>query len=185
MSLRLDPAIAAWVMAPLLVLVMLVNYARMYAMRLVQPAPDAGGDKKQLQYRNVLARAARLRAFGGLISQAGWQMRHEWLLAPVVGKLHDKNVADANPMDAVGGSNSGMMDNMKGMVRRREDGEGAERICWAGRVMGSSSRSWSKSRLRSGFGLGCGVRERERVADAGRQVSRQISQSTAASMGIF
>ena len=122
MSLRLDPAIAAWVMAPLLVLVMLVNYARMYAMRLVQPAPDAGGDKKQLQYRNVLARAARLRAFGGLISQAGWQMRHEWLLAPVVGKLHDKNVADANPMDAVGGSNSGMMDNMKGMVRRREEG---------------------------------------------------------------
>ena len=72
-----------------------------------------------------------------------------------------------------------------GMVRRREDGEGVERICWVGRVMGSSSRSWSKSRLRSGFGLGCGVRKRERVADAGRQVSRQISQSTAASMGIF
>ncbi len=114
--MRLDPAIAIWVMAPLLVLVMLVTYARIYAMRILQPAAESGIDKTGLQQRNVLARANRLRAFGGLISQAGWKMRRDWLIAPDSGKLLDKTVVDANPMESMG-SGAGTMDMLKGQVR--------------------------------------------------------------------
>lgn len=111
--MRLDASIATWVSAPLLILVLLVTFARNYAVRIISPPPEgaAGIDEKGLRQRNVLARAARLRAAGGSISFAGWTMRREWLVGAAGGKLLDKDVADANPMAAMSGT--GQMDMIK------------------------------------------------------------------------
>ena len=106
----IDPAIRDWVMIPLLLLVIISVYARMYAMRLLQDAKPA--DKDELAQRNTVARSARLRAHAGyLASFSGFAMRKEYLGAPGSGKLAEnlpvKNAA-ANPMQ--------QMDMMKQQV---------------------------------------------------------------------
>ncbi len=112
----LDPAIRNWVMLPVLVLVVLVTFSRMYAMKLLSPPPEGASppDKKGLKERAIVAQSQRLRANGGYISQRGWAMRKEYLIGKD-GKLLDKDVKDPNPMSAMSGP--GSMDTMKIQVR--------------------------------------------------------------------
>ena len=117
----LDPQIRDWVLLPILIIVLIVNYARMYAHRLLAPSPDGSltVDAAGVKQRATHAASLRLRQNGGYISHAGWAMRKHRLVgvdgdgAPT-GLLFDKDVKDANPM-AAGGTQQ--MDMVKMMVR--------------------------------------------------------------------
>ncbi len=81
----IDPAIRDWVMIPLLLLVIISVYLRIFASRLLTEAKpmDAG----EMAQRNTVARSQRLRASAGYISYAGFMMRKEWLGEEGTGKL--------------------------------------------------------------------------------------------------
>lgn len=112
----LDPAVRDWVLLPLLLLVVIVTYARMYAVRYITPPADgAGVDAEGVRQRGLVARSARLRANGQYISYGGWLSRREWLSGGSTGKLNDSSVKDKNPM---AGGPMAQMDMMKMQVRQ-------------------------------------------------------------------
>lgn len=114
----IDTAIRDWVMLPLLLVVALVHFIKVYIMRLVSPEPKP--DIKEVAQRNLVARGQRLRANGAYISHQGFHMRKQYLVqgtaqdassssssssssAPV-GKLKEAvPAAAANPMDQMSG----------------------------------------------------------------------------------
>lgn len=94
-ALLIDPAIRDWVLLPLLALVVVLHFVRLYAMRLT--ASDAAPDVDELKQRSTVARAQRLRANGGFITGQGFAMRKDHLLSAAHGQLRDEAVADKPP----------------------------------------------------------------------------------------
>ena len=118
----LDPQIRDWVLLPILLIVLIVNYARMYAHRLLAPSPESSlpVDAAGVRHRAVHAASLRLRQNGAYISHAGWAMRKHRLIGvdeggAQTGLLYDATVKDVNPMTA--GGSGGQMDMVKMMVR--------------------------------------------------------------------
>lgn len=97
-TLLIDPAIRDWVLLPLLALVVVLHFVRMYAMRLT--TSDVTPDPTELTQRSVVARSQRLRTNGGYITGQGFAMRKDFLLGTTSGQLKDESVADkaANPL---------------------------------------------------------------------------------------
>ncbi len=116
-SVALDPAIRDWVLVPILLFVVLVTHARLYAMKLLSPPPEGHipVDSKGAQQRALIAYSQRLRMYGGYVSQRGWAMRKSYLIGTPDKGLLDSSVKDANAMANVTGP--GSMDMMKMQVR--------------------------------------------------------------------
>lgn len=91
----IDPAIRDWVLLPLLSLVVVLHYLRLYVMRLTtsEPTPELA----ELRQRGVVARSVRLRTHGGAITGQGYAMRKERLLGADAGQLNDAGVVDKPP----------------------------------------------------------------------------------------
>jgi hypothetical protein len=107
----IDPSIRDWVMIPILALVILSVFVRMYAMKLLSDAKPV--DKDEAVQRATIARSARLRANGGYISHAGFVMRRAFLGAgDGTGKL-EADIANKNPMAS---NPMAQMDMMKQQV---------------------------------------------------------------------
>jgi hypothetical protein len=111
----IDPAIRDWVMIPLLVLVVLSVYLRVYAMRLLSDTKPA--DRDEVVQRGMVQRSARLRANCGYISYPGFVMRKDFLSAEGFGKL----TADLKPAAAAAGGPMQQMDMMKTQVGSSEE----------------------------------------------------------------
>jgi ER membrane protein complex subunit 3 len=111
----IDPAIRDWVMIPLLVLVVLSVYLRVYAMRLLSDTKPA--DRDEVVQRGMVQRSARLRANCGYISYPGFVMRKDFLSAEGFGKL----TADLKPAAAAAGGPMQQMDMMKTQVGGSEE----------------------------------------------------------------
>lgn len=91
----IDPAIRDWVLLPLLALVIVLHFLRLYAMRFFQS--DVTPDATELRQKGVVARSQRLRANGGFITGQGYQMRKDHLMQAANGQLNDGNIADKPP----------------------------------------------------------------------------------------
>jgi ER membrane protein complex subunit 3 len=91
----IDPAIRDWVLLPLLALVVVLHFVRLYAMRLM--TSDAAPDVVELKQKGLVARSQRLRANGGFITGQGFAMRKDALLATTGGALGDASVVDKPP----------------------------------------------------------------------------------------
>lgn len=91
----IDPAIRDWVLLPLLALVVVLHFLRLYAMRLTQS--DVTPDATELKQKGVVARSQRLRAAGGYITGQGYQMRKDHLLQTSGGQLNDDKIVDKPP----------------------------------------------------------------------------------------
>ena len=93
----IDPAIRDWVLLPLLALVVILHFVRLYAMRLAtsDPTPDVA----ELKQKGVVARSQRLRANGGYITGQGFTMRKDHFLKADSGQgqLNDPAIADKPP----------------------------------------------------------------------------------------
>jgi len=91
----IDPAIRDWVLLPLLALVFVLHYVRLYSMRLT--SSDVSPDLTELRQKGVAGRSARLRTNGGFITGQGFAMRREHLLGERGGQLNDASIVDKPP----------------------------------------------------------------------------------------
>lgn len=114
----IDPAIRDWVLLPLLSLVVVLHYLRLYVMRLTtsEPTPELA----ELRQRGVVARSVRLRTHGGAITGQGYAMRKERLLGADAGQLNDAGVVDKPPNPLA--QPDMMKQQALGMVRVEGDG---------------------------------------------------------------
>ena len=124
-SMLLDSQIRDWVLIPILVIVLIVNYARMYTFRLLAPNPEGTlpVDAAGVKHRALHAASLRLRQNGGFISHSGWAMRKHRLIGvddkgEPSGLLYDKTVKDVN---ALASGPAGQMDMVKMMVSDAPD----------------------------------------------------------------
>ena len=84
----LDPSIRDWVLLPILFIVFIFTYARMYVSRLLTAPPEASSviDAQGVRHRSVLSSSQRLRQNGAYISHTGWAMRKHRLTVRVWGR---------------------------------------------------------------------------------------------------
>ena len=125
-ALLVDPSILTWILLPLVFLTLVSVFVRNHAMRLLADPKPMG--RAELAHRNLLARAQRLRTFGGFISHAGFAMRKAFLVhdaAAVAGGGGDAPAASQLPAlpegrllakPAASGAAPNPMDAMKGQM---------------------------------------------------------------------
>jgi ER membrane protein complex subunit 3 len=102
----IDPAIRDWVLIPLLLLVVVVHFLRINIFSFLSSTPNAPtkpAEIEEIQQKNLLSRAMKLRTFGHYITGPGFQMRKDYFVNQTNGVLTTNIPADkaANPFSAM------------------------------------------------------------------------------------
>jgi hypothetical protein len=99
-SMDLDPSLLPWALVPIMVITCAVSYARLL-INVFLKKDTSKVDVKDLQHKQTLQRAARLRANGRYLTAAAIKNREKFFLAPEVGRLHSGDIPPPDPQEAL------------------------------------------------------------------------------------